>query len=283
MLTRLLMQAADDRAERTLYSKRPRASVLTSPHRSGSVGRMVDAPSAPIVPSTFASTEWRNAPASSATLAAPLRIATLNVCFDPRLRRERTRALVAAIETWNADVVALQEVTLLVLASLQSSDLVRSEYHVAVGSMEATYGVVLLSRVPFTRVDQVSLPGMMGRTLLVGRWGEGEGSVAVATLVGDMNFDPGDPEERTRDLRYTDAWPALRGNDPGYTEDTDTNVLRLLAEGGEHKQVRYDRIFVRSSSMRPTHIERVGTEPFGTPFGPSGLSDHFGVLATFDV
>lgn len=267
-----------------------------------------------VTPTTFASGTWRAAPPSRDPLEHTLRIATLNVCFEPRHRAERTRALVAAIEAWDADVIALQELTRPVLELLRASESVREAYDVAVGSMAADYGVALLSRAPFTDVRELELPSLMGRSLLVGRWGEAAARLAIGTvhlestrelgasrirqldlvtraletepnvvLVGDMNFDPRDPEEAARDPRFVDAWSLLRPGEPGWTEDTETNALRRLAEGGRTKQVRYDRAFVRGPRLRARRAELMGTAPLDAASGPTSLSDHFGLLVELDL
>lgn len=284
--------------------------MFTTPTAPGSFTR--------VLATRFAAARWSPCDAGGARLPhGRVRVATLNLCLDPRQRDERSAALVAAIAEWDADVLALQELTEPVLDRLRAADVVRAQYDLAVGSLDAGYGVALLSRFPFHRVDELVLPGMMGRTLLVGRWSSGDSDatdLAVATvhlesteflrarrveqiglveralapvgtvvLVGDMNYDPRDPEEAHRDPRYLDVWPRLHPSDAGYTEDTDTNLLRLLAEGGESKHVRYDRVFVRSDDVRPVAIARIGVEPFGTPLGPAWLSDHFGLLVDLEV
>ncbi len=64
-------------------------------------------------------------------------------------------------------------------------------------------------------------------------------------LVGDFNFDPAQEEEQARvDEHYRDLWGELRGDEPGYTEDTDINRMRLLHKN-QPKRVRFDRILLR--------------------------------------
>lgn len=68
----------------------------------------------------------------------------------------------------------------------------------------------------------------------------------------------------------------------GYTEDTDTNVLPSLAEGGEPKHVPWDRVFVLGEGARQVAIARIDVEPIGTPLGPTWV-DHFGLVVDLEV
>jgi tyrosyl-DNA phosphodiesterase 2 len=104
-------------------------------------------------------------------------------------------------------------------------------------------------------------------------------------LMGDFNFCASWQNENDRiDPAYHDVWELLRGNEPGYTEDTTINQMRYLIKG-KHKQVRFDRIlskgFTRESGWAATAIELLGTEAI-TPELPFVFpSDHFGLLASF--
>jgi endonuclease/exonuclease/phosphatase family metal-dependent hydrolase len=261
-------------------------------------------------PQSFTGVRWAPARPRRHELPRTVRVVTLNVWFEPRNREHRTRALLAAIEGWDADVVALQEVCPPVLERLLVAEMVREEYDVAVGDASEGYGVVLLTRLPFAAVHELPLPSVMGRSALAGTWLGADGAqVAVATVhlestrqlgarrieqlerlghalegaptalvVGDLNFDPRDPEETARDPRFEDVWARLRPSEPGYTEDTERNALRLWTERGVAKQARYDRALLRGSALRPQRVELVGTDPFPTPNGPTWLSDHFGLM-----
>ena len=77
-----------------------------------------------------------------------------------------------------------------------------------------------------------------------------------ALLVGDFNFcSSWDDEEESIEPDFRDLWPLLRGDDPGYTQDTDVNVMRRHVER-EIKQVRFDCILYRGSgaAWRPISI-----------------------------
>ena len=97
--------------------------------------------------------------------------------------------------------------------------------------------------------------------------------------MGDFNFDPAQEAEQARvDEHYRDLWVELRGDDPGYTEDTDINRMRLLHKS-QAKQVRFDRILLRSSrpGWKPESIEMIGTRPIAGDKPEVFPSDHFGL------
>ncbi|MCB9615185.1 MAG: endonuclease/exonuclease/phosphatase family protein [Sandaracinus sp.] len=238
----------------------------------------------------------------------------MNLWFHPHFREERARWVVDALEAWDADVVVLQEVTTEVLGLLLRSDLVREEYDVLRGSMDHDYAVVVLTRLPFAQSWELPLPSMMGRTAVTGLWRDGNESLVIAgvhlestralaatrteqlallastfaahatsLVVGDLNFDPRDPEERARDRRFVDVWPTVSAA-PGYTEDTSRNTMRRRYHGDRDKQVRYDRALLRSEWFRGKRAALVGVDPItidahGTAVFPS---DHFGVVFDFE-
>jgi len=118
---------------------------------------------------------------------------------------------------------------------------------------------------------------------------------STALLVGDMNCAPNYPENQSVDKNYRDVWATIKcsGNqphclpdlptepeeDPGFTEDTQINTMRFIHSGRRHRNVRYDRIFLRSETWRETDIELLGTEAIGEDVFPS---DHFGLLAQLE-
>ena len=102
-------------------------------------------------------------------------------------------------------------------------------------------------------------------------------------LMGDFNFCARRSTEENAhiDPDYRDMWTALRGDDPGYTEDTDINLMRL-EKTQKHKQVRFDRMLVRSSTpgWRPASIELLGTKSISSKLPNVFPSDHFGLRGT---
>mmetsp|Transcript_5886 Transcript_5886/g.10112 ORF Transcript_5886/g.10112 Transcript_5886/m.10112 type:complete len:402 (+) Transcript_5886:2-1207(+) len=125
----------------------------------------------------------------------------------------------------------------------------------------------------------------------------------AAMLVGDFNFDSfqtwGDwnqshPRHSKEQLENTvlaeampqwvDAWPYLKGDDPGLTFDGATNPCAR----DKKERMRYDRIMVRMNSdegeklrLEPRGIEMIGTEAIDQ----TGLkaSDHYGLLVKVDI
>ena len=100
-----------------------------------------------------------------------------------------------------------------------------------------------------------------------------------ALFVGDMNFSPLDEENRFIDPSFLDTWAYLHPDDPGYTENTDINLMRYDFHHQRVDLKRYDRIFLRSAKWNPVSIEVIGNIPIGD--NPRLFpSDHFGVCAT---
>ena len=96
-----------------------------------------------------------------------------------------------------------------------------------------------------------------------------------AVLVRDMNFTPGDVVENAAlDPSFVDVWPSLRGDEPGYTVDTDVNTMRYQVKSKPtHKRI--DRVFLRSRRWTARRIELVGTAPIDRD--GTFVSDHFGL------
>lgn len=241
--------------------------------------------------------------------AAPLTLLTWNVWFGRHRFRERATALLDEL-SWRApDVVALQEVTTELMELLVEHPQIRSTYQLtdidtSTFDPQSHYGVLLLSRLPFTSAGILHLPSRMGRRLLVGRLASGlcvatvhlESTSACAAeraaqlaivqpflagyaedvvLMGDMNFSPGaELEEAALDPSFTDAWARRHPAEPGYSVDSVRNELRLRSGGG-HAQKRIDRVFVRSPRWRAQEISLTGTAPIDRE--GTFVSDHFGL------
>ncbi|GAB4567875.1 MAG: hypothetical protein Tsb0020_20750 [Haliangiales bacterium] len=245
-------------------------------------------------------------------VASSLRVVTFNVLFAELYRDMRWRALLDEVERADADVIGFQEVTLAFLDVLLETPWVRAGYAVTDvdGGSFRGYGVVLLTRVVPQQVSLHELPSAMGRRLLVAHFDE---RLAVATihleslrpsasarevqfaqildilsefdhvvLMGDMNFCATWDENRRVPAAYRDLWAALHPGDPGWTVDTDVNLMLLGLVGGP-KQVRYDRVFLRSEGGRwqPKAIRRLGMQPLAAH--PRLFpSDHFGLFASLE-
>jgi tyrosyl-DNA phosphodiesterase 2 len=258
-------------------------------------------------PRGFTAGSWDDAPHVDRSARVDVRLLTWNVWFGGHMFDERREALLVELARRRADVIALQEVTPELLASLLDEPWIRAAYQVSQLEV-STYDVVILSRLPIRRIAKVMLPTDMGRHLIIAELACG---LAIATvhlestreearmramqlrivqpalaehyedvvLAGDMNFQPGDPvESAALDPTFVDVWQALRPEEPGYTVDTDVNTMRLQVKSTPvHKRI--DRIFARSPRWRARSIELIGTQPIDLE--GTFISDHFGLEAVF--
>jgi len=242
-----------------------------------------------------------------------LRLMTYNLWFDEYRWEERIAAALGLIERLRPDIVGLQEVTPAYLERILTQDWIRRRYQVSDSTAETLrpHGVLLLSRIPMNGLVLCRLPSQKDRKLLVAELETSCGTLFLGTvhlesspestpirleqldrilpglngarhavLMGDFNFDPADQTEQSRIAqRYTDLWPALRGDEPGYTADSELNAMRFLHKQF-HKRVRFDRILLRSSpaAWRPVSIDLLGTEPVETDQPEVFPSDHFGLI-----
>jgi tyrosyl-DNA phosphodiesterase 2 len=260
-----------------------------------------------------ASDAWHPADAATPVRAERLRCAAFNVWFSDLAFEQRAAALLELLAGCDADVIALQEVTPRLLERILAADWVRAGYAISDhrGATVWPYGVLLLTRWTPQRLTLHPLPSEMGRKLLVAEWYLNGQRSAVATvlleskrasaparaaqlarifptlaptqhvlLMGDFNFCASWPAEQANlDPAYLDVWPALRPGEPGYTEDTAVNLMRLN-DRGRHKQVRFDRVLLRSAvpGWQPTSIALLGDRPLGPDAPELFPSDHFGLL-----
>jgi tyrosyl-DNA phosphodiesterase 2 len=95
-----------------------------------------------------------------------------------------------------------------------------------------------------------------------------------AVVLGDFNMR--DAENHRITTRFTDAWPALRPGEDGFTEDTDINLMRWDSKP-KHRQVRFDRVLVKGRRWAAAEIELLGTESVSPALPRVFPSDHFGV------
>lgn len=243
-----------------------------------------------------------------------LRVATMNVWFGQFYFEERCRATLALLESYRPDLIALQEVTPAFLDRALAAPWIREGYTLSdiSGRSVDPYGVLILSRLPILGWELVPLPGNMGRDLVIARASlqppltfasvhleshaystpiRAEQLAQVfarlaqekhVILTGDFNLDASWEENRNLDPSYQDLWARLHASEPGYTEDTDVNTMRRI-QTGKHKQVRFDRILLRSGppGWQAESIQRIGTEPIDPALPEVFPSDHFGLIGTF--
>jgi len=236
-----------------------------------------------------------------------LRVVTWNVWFGEWQRRLRQRALWREIGSLDPDVVCLQEVVPGHLGGGEIRGLRDRGYWVS-DLRIWEYDVIIVSRRPVLAHERVPLPSVMGRELLIARL-DTNPALTIATvhlestsemtefrcrqlediharlvgeadvlLVGDMNFPAGDRPEAAMLPGWTDAWQALRPDDPGFTVDSEVNTMRALMKSGG-KRARIDRAFHRGARWRVESIERLGMKPItDDPTDPLlFISDHFGL------
>lgn len=251
-----------------------------------------------------------------------LQVATYNVLFDlhdpEQLYSERrVPVCLELLRERDADIIALQEVTPGLWATVLATDWVREGYYVSEGpgadGLEP-YGQVLLSRWPLALELHAFGPRkrlVVGRLALAGRrlavaavhltsnrrddaddrraaqlavLGErlGRGDVDDALVLGDLNFGDGEEDEQLARAGFVDAWRAVHPHHPGFTFDPQANPLAALATRSG-RAARFDRVLVRSpiGALAPIDVTMFGDRPFET--GPEGqamfASDHFGLCA----
>ncbi len=279
----------------------------------------------------YSSQGWQpiDQPSGEATIGA-LTIASFNVLCDSeallrsadRYEQERIQtaqrlpAIVEHLRRCDADIIALHEATPPLLEVLLQQDWVRS-YAISEspeGQTLKPYGLLLLSRLPFTLVEhQYSAH----KRVLVGTWQINGRSLHLAVvhltsnrahnalevrahqrsvlleylktlpgdsfIVGDFNSRGDEQEEELSQSGFVDIWTLLQHQDAGYTFDPERNPLAaLMSLSGE--AARFDRILLRGENGRwmPRSMELFAEEPVADTQGTLYPSDHFGIRAVLD-
>jgi endonuclease/exonuclease/phosphatase family metal-dependent hydrolase len=265
-----------------------------------------------------ATRSWRPTVAAEPVRAELLSCVTFNVWFGEFAFDERCTTLLDLLDTCDADIVALQEVTPGLLDRVLEAPWVRERYAISdhTGQTIWPYGVLMLTRWTPQVFRLHPLPSSMGRRLLVAELELNGQRAAIATvhleslrhewrrraqqlaqifpllepaqhalLMGDLNFDVGwEPETRGLHPAYRDVWPAVHGDAPGYTVDGVRNLLGLDQHASQLR-ARFDRILLRSvaSGWTPASIELLGTTPIHPARPRVFVSDHFGLLARIRI
>jgi len=242
---------------------------------------------------------------------------TYNIWFARYYRQERCQALLNIIRDCHADAIALQEVTPETLKIILAQEWIRDSYYVsdATGKTISPYGVLLLSRLPIRQLFLHQLISFMSRQALVADISINNQIIRLAIihlesrkpsapiraqqlaaifpmlqdsdrtiLMGDFNFCSSWQAENAQiDSSYQDLWTLLKPDEPGYTEDTDINLMRL-EQKGKKRHVRFDRILFRCNYLDwyPYAVELLGTEPISPDLSNVFPSDHFGVCGTIE-
>jgi tyrosyl-DNA phosphodiesterase 2 len=250
---------------------------------------------------------WIDIDAAGAVERDELTLTTFNIWFDSYFAEERYRAIAELLSRHLPDVMVFQEVTPLALTLFLAQPWVREHYLRAavVGEAVGDYGMLILSRVPITRVTHTRLPirferGFLRAELTInGRpqvvcsahLDSGKASKRLrgwqlrrifralrttedAVILGDFNMR--DDENGRIAAPYRDVWPALRPHEDGFTEDTSINLTRFDSNN-KHRHVRFDRVLVKGPAWSPASIDLLGTEPVSNALPRVFPSDHFGV------
>lgn len=251
---------------------------------------------------------WVDAETATAVERDDMTLATYNIWFSDYLADERYRAIAEVLAADMPDVIVLQEVTTAALTELLAQPWIRQQYYraAAVGDDFGNYGMLMLSRLPISRVTYTRLPTSLDRGFLeaditvngrplticslhlesgkaavrlrarqLGRVFEALSAADDVLILGDFNMR--DAENPRISAPYVDMWPALRPDDDGFTEDTAINLMRLDAKN-KTRQVRFDRILIKGAGWAPAAIKLLGTEPISDTLPRVFPSDHFGLL-----
>jgi len=223
-----------------------------------------------------------------------VRILTLNLWFDLKLRRARTAALVKIVQAIQPSICCFQEVVPEVAIELKKE---LSDYRSSdpgTGETLGPYGVmILVSPSLSAKFHFCDLHTSMSRRLLIAEMPDltvatvhleslanhptrelqlKECAIQLAAypdavLVGDFNFDsernfapPHEPLENAALSKhlpdYVDLWPSLRPGERGLTFDSSVNTYI-----GKSELMRYDRIMIRLQNWKARSIEMVGHKP----------------------
>lgn len=261
--------------------------------------------------------KWKSIDSATENVARnTLTLATMNIWFGDFYATERYHAISDFLADQQPDFIALQEVTQDSLHVFLRQRWLRRDYYVSDidGRTLGDYGVTIFSRHPLESLRLIPLWSEMGRHLLVAkttvndkpfhlatvhlestramvRW-RGKQLIEIfaelvqtdnVTLMGDFNFCASWQEENSRlDPAFTDVWGHLRPDEQGFTVDTSINHMRYQIKG-QHKQVRFDRVLLKSERWSADSIDLIGTEPISPDDPDIFPSDHFGLLCELSV
>ena len=239
-----------------------------------------------------------------------LSLATYNIWFNVLFARQRYEAIAAILAAEAPDVMVFQEVTEPALTVLLAQPWIRAHYSSAAvcGGRLGHYGMLLLSRIPVDRVSYTRLPSNLSRGYLTARYTIGGRSFTVVGLhlesgkaaaalrerqlrlvvdsvrghadvaiMGDFNLR--DAENAILPADFTDVWPTLRPDEPGFTEDTTINHMRYDMKH-KHRHVRFDRVLLKADTWTAHSVRLLGREPVEPELPRIFPSDHFGVHCT---
>ena len=277
--------------------QRRRLAWLLHPRRDVPVGRF-DA----------RTNRWMDVDAAAAVECDELTVATYNIWFNDQWANQRYRAIAESLALDMPDVIVFQEVTPAALTEFLAQPWIRQHYCRAevTGEDFGNYGMLMMSRLPISRVSYMRLPSRLGRGFLQAELTVNGSPLVICSvhlesgkaasrlrarqlrrvfaafrgaddvlILGDFNMRDGENPRITSP--YVDIWPALRPHDDGFTEDTSVNLMRLDSKN-KRRQVRFDRILIKGARWVPAAIKLLGTDPISSALPRVFPSDHFGVL-----
>lgn len=255
----------------------------------------------------FDSGRWSPIETDGRTGQTELTLTTFNVWNDAYFADERHSAIAELVAGLAPDIMVFQEVTRRARDILLRHPWVREHCFcaAATGGDVGDYGIVMLSRLPLREVTYTKLPSRMFRGFLQAEVATGVVRTAVcsvhldsgkssaglrarqlrevfgaldraddAVVLGDFNMR--DAENPRIAAPFADVWPQLRPREPGFTEDTSVNLMRLDSRN-KQRHVRFDRVLVKGPSWIPTGIDLIGTQPISGAEPRVFPSDHFGL------
>jgi len=264
-----------------------------------------------LVPMHYNQNKWTLAPSTNIVIEKKeLKIMTWNVWFDQNSMEMRLPKIFELISDHNPDVVCLQEVIPSFCKKLVNQKWVKENYYVSdtIGNTLNSYGVLILSKIPLSRMYLKTLDTMMDRSLLVAEMMINNERVDVATVhlesleigidfrrkqlqdifpfikqtphsffVGDFNFcSKWDKEQSNLDSSYSDVWDVLHPNEWKPT-------LGLNYPISKYEPARFDRMMMKSSKWKPVEIALFGDKKIGELDGQDQFpSDHLGLIGRFE-
>lgn len=186
-------------------------------------------------------------------------------------------------ETWYG-------IVLLISNRLRVNDLYRVEFPQSKMGRYLIFADIRMNaheilRIGTVHLESLSSPSERTEQLSICQKAFDEGSRSSQILMGDFNFtDENDENEKNFELLrdWIDTWTCLvEPNEYRYTADTEVNLMRQRNKS-HHSRLRYDRIIVRSKTIKPKKIEILGKNVIGHIMEfPVFISDHFGLMADF--
>jgi endonuclease/exonuclease/phosphatase family metal-dependent hydrolase len=195
--------------------------------------------------------QWTDIDAGGAVDRDELTLTTFNIWFNSYLADERYGAIAELLSRDLPDVMVFEEVSPSALTLFLAQPWIREHYLRAavIADVVGNYGMLMLSRVPVTRVTYTRLPTRLARGFLRAELTingmpqvvcsvhleSGKAAARLrawqlrrvfralrtaenAVILGDFNMR--DNENGRIPAPYCDVWPALRPRVDGFTEDT---------------------------------------------------------------